>query len=115
MDGQGYPAQMPGKDIPLDARIIAVADAYNAMTSVRPYRDAMPPARAMEILREHAGAQHEESIVEAFSAVLEQRDSDYATARGAEFTVSRAVAELLQGHIHHAPNPAQPRSWRSAA
>src|SRR5207302_3371048 len=42
VDGNGYPDQLAGEEIPLLARVIAVADAYNAMTSDRPYRDAMP-------------------------------------------------------------------------
>ena len=56
-DGSGYPDGLAGEEIPLGARIIAVCDAYHAMTTERPYRDAMDPAEAVAELRRHAGSQ----------------------------------------------------------
>lgn len=56
-DGQGYPTAIMGEDIPLGARVIAIADAYDAMTTDRPYRDGMGMARALEIIEEEAGRQ----------------------------------------------------------
>lgn len=57
VDGAGYPDRLPGADIPLEAKLISVCDAWDAMTSNRPYRDGMPPAQALAILHAHAGTQ----------------------------------------------------------
>jgi HD-GYP domain-containing protein (c-di-GMP phosphodiesterase class II) len=54
-DGTGYPDHLAGEQIPLDARIIAVVDAFDAMTSNRPYRSGMPVERALAILSENRG------------------------------------------------------------
>ncbi|MGH7717417.1 MAG: HD domain-containing phosphohydrolase [Gemmatimonadaceae bacterium] len=70
MDGNGYPDRLPGDEIPLLSRIIAVADAYNAMTSGRPYRDAMPSRVARFRLAQAAGTQFDTSVVAAFEAIL---------------------------------------------
>lgn len=56
-DGEGYPTCLKGEDIPLGARIIAVADAYDAMTSDRPYRGGMAPRQALDIIAEEMGKQ----------------------------------------------------------
>jgi putative nucleotidyltransferase with HDIG domain len=69
-DGTGYPRGLVGDQIPLGARIIAVADAYHAMTSDRPYREAMPRRVARRELRRHAGGQFDPAVVDAFIAVL---------------------------------------------
>ena len=65
-DGSGYPFGMRGKDIPLCARIVHVADAYDAMTSHRTYRKAMPHERAVGILRDCAGSQFDPEVVSVF-------------------------------------------------
>jgi putative nucleotidyltransferase with HDIG domain len=64
-DGTGYPHKLTGTDIPFGARVIAVADSYDAMTSDRPYRTGMSPAKAVSILREGRGVQWDASIVDA--------------------------------------------------
>jgi diguanylate cyclase (GGDEF)-like protein/putative nucleotidyltransferase with HDIG domain len=69
-DGRGYPSGLVGDAIPLEARILAVADSYEAMTSDRVYRSAMPVAEAIEELRRCAGTQFDEQVVEAFAGVL---------------------------------------------
>jgi putative nucleotidyltransferase with HDIG domain len=69
-DGRGYPDGLCGEEIPLAARIISCCDAFNAMTTTRPYRKAMPTAAAVEELREHAGGQFEPRVVEALIAVM---------------------------------------------
>lgn len=69
--GGGYPDDLVGDQIPLDARIMAVADAYDAMTSDRAYRAGMPHAKAIEILREGAGKQWDAKVVDAFLSVIE--------------------------------------------
>jgi putative nucleotidyltransferase with HDIG domain len=69
-DGQGYPAGLVGLDIPLEARLISVADAYDAMTNERPYRRALSHDRAMEQLDRGAGRQFDPMVVEATKALL---------------------------------------------
>ncbi|HEX4805136.1 MAG TPA: diguanylate cyclase, partial [Conexibacter sp.] len=71
-DGHGYPRGLFGPELPLEARIVAVADAYEAMTSDRSYRDAIGHARARAELRRHAGTQFDADVVEAFLAVLDR-------------------------------------------
>jgi HD-GYP domain-containing protein (c-di-GMP phosphodiesterase class II) len=65
-DGKGYPHGLAGEQIPLMARIVAVADAFDAMSSDRPYRKGMPDDRLDAILREGAGGQWDPQVVEAF-------------------------------------------------
>lgn len=65
-DGTGYPDGLAGDAIPLLARILAVADAYDAMSTTRPYRQAVPCRRVEEILLEGAGRQWDQRIVGAF-------------------------------------------------
>jgi response regulator RpfG family c-di-GMP phosphodiesterase len=65
-DGSGYPDGLAGSEIPLGARILSVADAYDALTSKRPYRDALPHDDAIAVLEEAAGTQFDPVIVRAF-------------------------------------------------
>ena len=65
-DGTGYPSRMRGEEIPLAARVFAVADSYDAMTSDRPYRDAMPKERALEEISGGSGSQFDPEVVEVF-------------------------------------------------
>ena len=67
-DGTGYPRGLRGDDIPLDARIVHVADAYDAMTSNRPYRQRMPEEKVHRILLECSGTQFDPAVIEAFFA-----------------------------------------------
>jgi uncharacterized protein (TIGR02266 family) len=66
IDGSGYPRGLKGKEIPLGARIIAVADFFEALTSKRHYRGPMPVEIAFKLLREESGVHFEERLVEAF-------------------------------------------------
>jgi len=68
-DGRGYPDGLAGEDIPLDGRVLAVADAFDAMTSNRAYRQGMPQQKAEEILRAGSGSQWDEKVIEAFFEV----------------------------------------------
>ena len=73
-DGTGYPQGLKGSEIPLAAQIISVADAYDAMTSERPYRIAVRPKQALRELRAHSGTQFNPVVVEAFiQVVIEER------------------------------------------
>ena len=65
-DGTGYPGAIGGSDISLDGRIIAVADAFDAMTSDRPYRRAMQPADALQVIRQGSGTQFDPDVALAF-------------------------------------------------
>jgi response regulator RpfG family c-di-GMP phosphodiesterase len=71
-DGSGYPEGLGGKDIPLAARILAVADSYDAMTSNRPYRKALPHDIALAEFKRCAGRQFDPEVVEAFLSVIDR-------------------------------------------
>lgn len=68
-DGKGYPRGLKGEDIPFGARLFAVVDAYDAITSDRPYRKARPHQYALEEIRRHVGTQFDPEAVKAFLAV----------------------------------------------
>lgn len=70
IDGRGYPDGLVGADIPLGSRIIAVADAWDAITSDRPYREGQPAFVALEEIRRCSGPQFDERVVRAFVEVL---------------------------------------------
>lgn len=94
VDGNGYPDGLVGSEIPLLARIIAVADAYNAMTSDRPYRDAMPSRVARLRLAQAVESQFDTAVVAAFEAVLTAASEDYRMGRSGEFALgSREAGE----------------------
>lgn len=91
VDGTGYPDRLVGDDIPVLARIIAVADAYNAMTSDRPYRDAMPSRVARLRLAQAVESQFDTSVVAAFEAILASASEDYRLGRGDSFGLNSVV------------------------
>jgi diguanylate cyclase (GGDEF)-like protein/putative nucleotidyltransferase with HDIG domain len=70
-DGSGYPSGLKGDTIPLEARILAVADAYDAITSLRPYRGRLSPQEAINELRRYAGAQFDSELVDVFCKMME--------------------------------------------
>ena len=90
-DGTGYPHGLSGDAIPIGARILLVADAFDAMTEDRPYREAMPVADAIAELRRFSGTQFDPAVVDAFLAVL-QRSGRYS-AEAAESADSDTTAE----------------------
>jgi putative nucleotidyltransferase with HDIG domain len=91
VDGQGYPDGLVDNEIPLISRIIAVADAYNAMTSDRPYRDAMPSRVARMRLAAAVESQFDTSVVAAFEAILAGATEDYRS--GIRMDFSRLVQD----------------------
>jgi putative nucleotidyltransferase with HDIG domain len=94
VDGNGYPDRLVQPEIPLLARIISVADAYNAMTSDRPYRDAMPSRVARLRLAQAVESQFDTSVVAAFEAILTGASEAYRTGIDPEFLSPHApVAE----------------------
>jgi diguanylate cyclase (GGDEF)-like protein/putative nucleotidyltransferase with HDIG domain len=78
-DGNGYPLRLAGESIPLEAKILAVADAYEAMTSDRAYRASIGPSAAREELRRGSGSQFDGRVVEALLSVLD-REGERLTA-----------------------------------
>jgi HD-GYP domain-containing protein (c-di-GMP phosphodiesterase class II) len=68
-DGTGYPDGLAGEEIPIEARIMAVADAFDAMTSTRPYRTALPEEDALAELKRHAGSHFDPRVVAAFEQI----------------------------------------------
>lgn len=104
MDGEGYPDKIRGEGIPLISRIIAVADAYNAMTSDRPYRAAMPYNVARDRLLQAMGSQFYTDAVVAFLSILATASPDYRSARGSGFGIvspltSSAAAVLAAAEV----------------
>jgi HD-GYP domain-containing protein (c-di-GMP phosphodiesterase class II) len=91
MDGLGYPDGLEGADIPLLSRVISVADAYNAMTSDRPYRDAMPSRVARLRLAQAVESQFDTSVVAAFEAILAGATEAYRLGDGPEFALGSRV------------------------
>ena len=92
-DGKGYPLGIEGERIPLSARIVAVADVYDALTVKRVYKDAMPHSHAATIIVEGRGSQFDPDVVEAFLAVQDrmreiaeahQREAASVSAKPAE-------------------------------
>lgn len=89
-DGRGYPHRLAAEDIPLSARIVAVADAYDAMGSDRPYRRGLPEEKIDEIFRNGAGKQWDPQVVEAF------------------FRVRKELRQIVDSRPNPAEDPAAP-------
>ena len=97
IDGMGYPDGTHGDEIPLLARIIGVADAYDAMTSDRPYREALPSRVARMRLAQAVGTQFDTAVVAAFEAILATADENYRSGRGSSFMREREqLAEVVE-------------------
>jgi putative nucleotidyltransferase with HDIG domain len=77
VDGNGYPDGLVGDDVPLISRILAVADAYDAMTSDRPYREAMPSRVARLRIAQAVDTQFDTTVVAAFEAILASASDEY--------------------------------------
>lgn len=89
IDGAGYPDGLSGDEIPLQARILAVADSWDAMTSARPYREPMPRAKVESIIAGGSGSQWDPQIVEAFLGMLADVDEICAREQTTSLTVRR--------------------------
>jgi putative two-component system response regulator len=71
-DGSGYPHKLKGEEIPLSARIVAIADVFDALTSERPYKQAWPVEKAVALLEEEAGSHFDPSLVPIFIQQLDE-------------------------------------------
>ena len=95
-DGTGYPDALRGNQIPLESRIVFAADAFNAMTTNRPYRNAMSHADALEELRAGAGTQFDPAVVEALCSMIESGAPAVASAAD-EVRALLARASVAEG------------------
>jgi len=82
-DGSGYPSGLSGEEIPEEARLLAVIDSFDAMTTDRPYRSAMPPELALEEIKQRAGVQFDPKMVEIFQQIW----------------VSSVVKSIIRDHV----------------
>ena len=92
-DGRGYPAGLKGDAIPIGARILSVVDCFDALTSDRPYREALPSRVARMRLAQAVGTQFDTAVVAAFEAILATADDHYRSGRGSSFTRERLQLE----------------------
>ena len=99
VDGAGYPDGLASESIPLISRILAVADAYNAMTSGRPYRDAMPSRVARLRLAQAVGSQFDTTVVAAFEAILATATESYLAGARADFALEAQRHPALGGDL----------------
>ena len=99
VDGNGYPDHLENAEIPLISKIIAVADAYNAMTSGRPYRDAMPSRVARLRLAQAVDSQFDTSVVAAFEAILASSPQSYLSGDRADFAVEAQRHPVLTQEV----------------
>ncbi len=96
-DGSGYPDGLKGEQIPMASRIVLACDAYHAMTSDRPYREALSDAQAREQLKSNSGTQFDPQIVEALLAALDAREpAEHEPTRGWRETVGDGVTSNLR-------------------
>ena len=86
-DGDGYPQGVKGKDIPLHARIIAIADTFDAMTSNRPYRKALSFRTALSELERNKGIQFDPDITEIFLEILQKTPYYFTLMREPEYQI----------------------------
>ena len=80
-DGRGYPDGLAGEDIPLEARVIACCDSWNAMRTDRVYRNALPLEVALDELTSGAGSQFDPELVQALLPIIERTEGKPAAAR----------------------------------
>ena len=78
-NGTGYPLGLSGDGIPLECRILAIVDAYDAMTNDRPYRVAMPHEKAINEIQQCAGTQFDPSLVAVFHRITKARQQAATT------------------------------------
>jgi diguanylate cyclase (GGDEF)-like protein len=100
-DGQGYPDGLRGTAIPRGSRIVAVCDAYEAMTADRPYRAALSTETACAELRATAGTQFDPEVVEAFIHAITDRETTDADSRAPADRPVQAVAERVRALLAH--------------
>jgi HD-GYP domain-containing protein (c-di-GMP phosphodiesterase class II) len=98
-DGVGYPDECRGEEIPILARLVAVADAYSAMTSERPYRTALASAEAQNRIKREAGKQFDRDVVRAFLSLLDQASEAYVSGTDSNFAIEIGEVIALEGEM----------------
>jgi HD-GYP domain-containing protein (c-di-GMP phosphodiesterase class II) len=96
-DGRGYPDGLVADDIPVAARVVSACDAYNAMTTDRSYRAALPVHVALGELRANAGTQFDPAVVTALIGIVERWDPEMLPDERPAADVDAALRELLAG------------------
>lgn len=91
IDGGGYPHAMRGEQIPLFARLIAVVDSFDAMTNVRPYRNALPEEKAINEIKQFSGTQFDERIAKIFLQFLPELKKSQDQEDKNEIVISRLI------------------------
>jgi HD-GYP domain-containing protein (c-di-GMP phosphodiesterase class II) len=91
IDGGGYPNAMKGEQIPLFARLIAVVDSFDAMTNVRPYRNALPEEKAIAEIKQFSGTQFDERIAKVFLQFLPELKKEQDKEDKNEIVISRLI------------------------
>ena len=106
-DGGGYPDGLAEAAIPVEARIIACCDTWNAMTTTRPYRAALPRHQAAQELRDCSGCQFDPAVVRATLAVVELESPDVAAERVPREANRQLTAVRQAGFrsLLHPPSP----------
>jgi HD-GYP domain-containing protein (c-di-GMP phosphodiesterase class II) len=97
IDGGGYPDGHVGEEIPIEARIIAISDAFDAVTSLRPHRASMTPEMALQEMKEGAGKQFDPAILETF---LKEKLYDSPV----DYSAENRASNLLHSHSNQANN-----------
>ena len=69
-DGSGYPKGVAGEKIPIESRIVAIADVFDALTTARPYKEAWPVEKALDLLKNEAGKHFDPKLVKVFLEIL---------------------------------------------
>ncbi|UCV22975.1 response regulator [Ferribacterium limneticum] len=103
-DGSGYPQQLKGENIPLEGRIVAIADVFDALVSVRPYKNAVPVEEALQYLYEQSGKHFDPTLIDAFRSALPEvlRIKEiYADEHGALTDLEFQINEIF----HHTDDP----------
>jgi putative nucleotidyltransferase with HDIG domain len=96
LDGQGYPYGLRGEEIPMMARIIAVADSFDAMTTTRPYQAAMDPEYVLEVLNRLASKRYDASAVNALTSLVKRGNIVVKNPRTpVSFSQQRALSEVI--------------------
>ncbi|MBI3262646.1 MAG: HD domain-containing protein [Acidobacteria bacterium] len=97
-DGTGYPDRLAGLDIPIGARILAVVDCFDALTSDRPYRPALSDAQAFEIIEERKGRMYDPLVVDAFRRVHEEVGATVLSPGVSQHALSHIARSAVEDH-----------------
>lgn len=98
-DGQGYPSQLVGEEIPIEARILALADAVDAMASDRPYRAALDPGSILDELRKNEGQQFDPRVLEAFFRIIHKKGVSFLRNSASEIPSREPVMQWAKARI----------------